>query len=144
MRQFDRLHISLSLVSLNRWLSAKDKLPRVMANIQLLDMLFDLLRKQNGGNKPTLKGYASDSEYVTLSLCVPHLKYALSDEGDIFAPSVVANIPFLLMRQVVRDISETTNRRGCGIWMNGEDILVRLPVEHKSLKKKHYNKDIKR
>ena len=137
MRQFDRLHISLSLVNLNRWLSAKDKLPRVMANIQLLDMLFDLLRKQNGGNKPTLKGYASDSEYVTLSLCVPHLKYALSDEGDIFAPSVVANIPFLLMRQVVRDISETTNRRGCGIWMNGEDILVRLPVEHKSLKKKH-------
>ena len=99
----------------------------------MLDMLFDLLRKQNGGEKPTLKKFTSDREYVTLSFSVPRLTYAVSDEGDIFAPSVAANIPFLLMRQVVRDISETTNRRGCGIWMNGEDVTVRLPIEYKSL-----------
>ena len=133
MRQFDRLHISLSVVSLGRWFTADDNLPRVIVNIQLLDMLFDLLRKQNGGEKPTLAGFTSDREYVTLSLSVPRLTYTVTDEGDIFAPSVAANIPFLLMRQVVRDISETTNRRGCGIWMNGEDVTVRLPIEYKSL-----------
>ena len=133
MRQFDRLHISLSVVSLGRWFTADDNLPRVIVNIQLLDMLFDLLRKQNGGEKPTLAGFTSDREYVTLSLSVPRLTYTVTDEGDIFAPSVAANIPFLLMRQVLRDISETTNRRGCGIWMNGEDVTVRLPIEYKSL-----------
>ena len=133
MRQFDRLHISLSVVSLGRWFTADDNLPRVIVNIQLLDMLFDLLRKQNGGEKPTLAGFTSDREYVTLSLSVPRLTYTVTGEGDIFAPSVAANIPFLLMRQVVRDISETTNRRGCGIWMNGEDVTVRLPIEYKSL-----------
>ena len=133
MRQFDRLHISLSVASLSRWFTADDNLPRVIVNIQMLDMLFDLLRKQNGGEKPTLKKFTSDREYVTLSFSVPRLTYAVSDEGDIFAPSVAANIPFLLMRQVVRDISETTNRRGCGIWMNGEDVTVRLPIEYKSL-----------
>ncbi len=133
MRQFDRLHISLSVVSLGRWFTADDNLPRVIVNIQLLDMLFDLLRKQNGGEKPTLAGFTSDREYVTLSLSVPRLTYTVTDEGDIFAPSVAANIPFLQMRQVLRDISETTNRRGCGIWMNGEDVTVRLPIEYKSL-----------
>ena len=133
MRQFDRLHISLSVVSLGRWFTADDNLPRVIVNIQLLDMLFALLRKQNGGEKPTLAGFTSDREYVTLSLSVPRLTYTVTDEGDIFAPSVAANIPFLLMRQVLRDISETTNRRGCGIWMNGEDVTVRLPIEYKSL-----------
>ena len=133
MRQFDRLHISLSVVSLGRWFTADDNLPRVIVNIQLLGMLFDLLRKQNGGEKPTLAGFTSDREYVTLSLSVPRLTYTVTGEGDIFAPSVAANIPFLLMRQVVRDISETTNRRGCGIWMNGEDVTVRLPIEYKSL-----------
>ena len=133
MRQFDRLHISLSVVSLGRWFTADDNLPRVIVNIQLLGMLFDLLRKQNGGEKPTLAGFTSDREYVTLSLSVPRLTYTVTGEGDIFAPSVAANIPFLLMRQVLRDISETTNRRGCGIWMNGEDVTVRLPIEYKSL-----------
>ncbi|MGM9734459.1 MAG: DUF5112 domain-containing protein [Prevotella sp.] len=133
MRQFDRLHISLSVASLDRWFPADESLPRVIVNVQLLDMLFDLLRKQNGGDKPALAGFTSDREYVTLSLSVPRLIYATSDEGDIFAPSVAANIPFLLMRQVVRDISETTNRRGCGIWMNGEDVTIRLPIEYKSL-----------
>ena len=132
MRQFDRLHITLSVVSLDRWFTADASLPRVTVNIPLLDMLFDLLRRQNGGDKPTLKGFSLDRGYVTLTLCVSRLAYAESDEGDIFAPSVAANIPFLLMRQVVRDISETTNRRGCGMWMTGDDVTVRLPLEYKT------------
>ena len=47
--------------------------------------------------------------------------------GDLFSPTTVDNIPFLVIRQIVRDISELTKRRGCGVKSEGKDIIIRLP-----------------
>ena len=56
-------------------------------------------------------------------LYIPHVDMY---DGDIFSPTTVANIPFLLIRQIVRDISELTNRRGCGVRSINNDLLTRL------------------
>lgn len=127
MRQFDHLHIPLSAVSLDRWFRSEEPLPKVIVNVMLLDNLMELLRKQNGGGMPALEAVKTDGNYVTFTVVMSGLTAADVPGGDIFAPTTADNIPFLVMRQTVRDISEITKRRGCGIWMSGSDITVRLP-----------------
>ena len=127
IRQFDRLHISLSVVPLHRWFSSSDSLPSVIGNMQLLDYLMQLLRKQNEGEMPVLASAAVEGEYVSITLTMSRMAKEHESGVDIFSPSTVENIPFLVIRQIVRDISEHTNRRGCGVRLNGNDIIIRLP-----------------
>ena len=133
MRQFDRLHISLSVVPLDRWFGTSDSLPSVIGNVQLLDYLLQLLRKQNEGEMPVLVSADVDGEYVSITLTMSRMTKEHESGVDIFSPSTVENIPFLVIRQIVRDISEHTNRRGCGVRLNGNDIIIRLPF-HKQNK----------
>jgi hypothetical protein len=42
----------------------------------------------------------------------------------------VSPITSLLCRQIVRDHGETTHRRGCGVVMENEKIIVILPREN--------------
>lgn len=47
---------------------------------------------------------------------------------DSFAPQV-GNIPFMICRQIMREIAEHANRHGCGITVDrsdGEMLVVRL------------------
>ena len=127
MRQFDHLHISLSVVGLDRWFTSPDSLPSVIGNVLLLDYLMQLLCKQNGGEMPVLASADVEGEYISITLTM--LRMATVDEAgiDIFSPTTVENIPFLVIRQIVRDLSELTNRRGCGVRLNGNDIIIRLP-----------------
>lgn len=133
MRQFDHLHIPITAVSLYRWFKSEESLPEVIVNTMLLDSLVELLRKQNGGVMPNLTAIKADRGYVTFTVSMTQMTAADVPGGDIFAPTTVDNIPFLIMRQTVRDISEITKRRGCGIWMSGKDITIRLPeYKHKT------------
>lgn len=133
MRQFDHLHIPITAVSLYRWFKSEESLPEVIVNTMLLDSLVELLRKQNGGVMPNLTAIKADRGYVTFTVSMTQMTAADVPGGDIFAPTTVDNIPFLIMHQTVRDISEITKRRGCGIWMSGKDITIRLPeYKHKT------------
>lgn len=127
MRQFDHLHISITAICLDRWFGSTSPLPRVLGNIQLLDYLVELLRKQNQDEMPRLTSAAVDGDYVNVTLSMLSIPHVDMYDGDIFSPTTVANIPFLLIRQIVRDISELTNRRGCGVRSINNDIIIRLP-----------------
>ena len=127
MRQFDHLHISITAICLDRWFGSTSPLPRVLGNIQLLDYLVELLRKQNQDEMPRLTSAAVDGDYVNVTLSMLSIPHVDMYDGDIFSPTTVANIPFLLIRQIVRDISELTNRRGCGVRSMNNDIIIRLP-----------------
>jgi len=111
----------------------------VECDLRMMNCLFEILRKQNGGQKPTLTqaeepklaaaGYARiNAEMTTLRL---------SDEecAALFTPSI-DNIPYLICRQIIGDLSEQTNRRGCGIQASKADngatnVVITLPTGKK-------------
>ena len=127
MRQFDHLHTPIAAVGLDRWFSSPSPLPKVLANVQLLSFLVQLLRKQNNGDMPSLGSTIVEGEYVSITLTMSSLPKIDPSGGDLFSPTTVDNIPFLVIRQIVRDISELTKRRGCGVKSEGKDIIIRLP-----------------
>jgi len=43
-------------------------------------------------------------------------------------PNAPSDIDYLCCRQILRDIGETTHRRGCGITANGTSVTVTLPA----------------
>lgn len=79
----------------------------VMGDPLMLKHLFDILQKQNGGTFASVR--VTERGYVDFMLEMDKLEYR-----DIFVPSM-ENIPFMICRQIVRENSESTNQRGCGI-----------------------------
>ncbi len=91
---------------------------QVEGNVKLdrdkLVYLFDVLYKEGGSKEITNKESGIGSHYTTF--CVPMPKLRLSEQQctELFTP-LTANLKFLLCRQIVREIGEVTNMRGCGI-----------------------------
>ena len=85
----------------------------VKVDDDMLRYLFDILKEQNGGE---LVLTAEDKDPV---YCLIHVKMNnlhLSDEqvAALFTPNTV-DMQFMLCRQIVREVGEATNARGCGI-----------------------------
>ena len=78
----------------------------------LLRYLFDILLKQLGGKlgEPSY----SDDGCVTFSVSLSSLVLSAEQCSELFTPSE-ENIPLLVCKQIVRDHSEFTNLRMCGI-----------------------------
>ena len=105
---------------------------RVLGDANLLGYLFELImsdnkgeksanreeRIGNGGEKTGEQVYAKpkDERYV-----VYHVKLA----------SCLSPLTSLLCRQIVRDHGEATNRRGCGITNDSDQIIITLPAAPK-------------
>ena len=82
------------------------------------------------GEKPTFTVADKDSRYVTLRATYPGMHLNHEECHELFNPSM-HNLPFLLCRQIVRDIGNSANARGCGILAEqndngGVDIVVTL------------------
>ena len=79
-----------------------------------LDYMFRLLKKVNSGIKPDVETMDAGGTYIVLRVRMKHL--SLTDEQcrQLFTEST-ADLTFLLCRQIVRDLGEFTNARGCGI-----------------------------
>ncbi len=80
----------------------------------MIHHLFSLLYKIGGSKQISRKESGEGSLYLTL--CVPMPQLRLSDRqcADLFIPLTV-NLDCLLCRQIVRELGEVTNMRGCGI-----------------------------
>ena len=102
----------------------------VLGDEQMLRYLFEILGKQGGGEKPVITAANKDDRYVTLRVTYHNLRLSHEECHGLFDPSM-HNIPFLLCRQIVRDIGNATNARGCGIVAEqnsegGTDLVVTL------------------
>ena len=86
----------------------------ILGDRQMLRYLFSLLAKQGGGASPNMSVSESGNRYVTFRLSYPKMKLSDEECHELFNPSL-GNLPFLLCRQIVRDIGDATNARGCGI-----------------------------
>ena len=106
----------------------------ILGDANLIAYLFEILRKQGGGER---KISQKDDKYVEVVVQMPKLH--LTDEAahDLFNPAT-NHIPYLLCRQIVRDHGEATNRRLCGIWAENNEgkteIKIILPSVCKTLK----------
>ena len=81
----------------------------VLGEEPMLRYLFEILQKQSGSKTFHVETTDESTKYVSFRVKMEHVAYR-----EFFTPSI-ANIPFLICRQIVRENSEYTNRRGCGI-----------------------------
>ena len=118
MRQVSETHLQLMPVELYG--------QTVIGDRTQLRYLFELLTRQ----KENIIAEAKDERYVLYTVTMPQLRLT-DEEAAMLFTAKQDNIKYLLCRQIVRDHSETTNRRGCGIWaesVNGiTNIKITLP-----------------
>lgn len=115
VRQTESLQLALSAVPIHDIVKdVRGEKLCVLGNRNLLEYLFEILRKQNGRLPLDVTAEAKDDRYVQFSVKMTGLHIDERKASDLFVPSV-DNIPYLLCRQIVRDHSESANRRGCGI-----------------------------
>ena len=102
----------------------------ILGDYTMLKLLFSILKKQGGGGKPMFNVSHKDDRYVVVKVEFPQMALSEEECHELFNPGM-SNIPFLLCRQIVRDVGEYTNARGCGIMAQpngkgGTDIMVTL------------------
>ena len=91
----------------------------------VLEHMFGILRKNSEDGKFTAGISRKDDRYVVIETVIK----SRADGADLFAPRT-DNIPYLLCRRIIRDHSEATGLRGCGIDAAADaDGKVRIRVK---------------
>lgn len=141
MRQLDSIKLvckPVSLSSVRRDVVNECKHDSVlMCDADMLAYLFEILRKENNGHQVVIKTIhpSKDQRYADILLRLEECTLSESECQTLFFPSS-QRLPFLLCRQIVRDIGETTNARGCGIRAEkstsgtGTDIHLIMALAH--------------
>ena len=119
MRQLERTTLRLQPLEHN-----------ILGNEILIRYLFDILKKQNGNQALAIDYDVRDALYVDCRVRMTALHLSEEEAHGLFMPQI-ANIPYLLCRQIVRDHGETSNRRACAIRAeiidNTTTIIITLP-----------------
>lgn len=130
-RQTDRARLRVRAVPAGEFADVAAEELRVAADRDMLKYLFDILRRQAGGKRLDVRVGRKNERYLVFSVAMPGLLLSEEQAQTLFTPAV-GNIPYLLCRQIVREHSEATNRRGCGIQAVLRDgvtvIEITLPV----------------
>ena len=72
------------------------------------------MQRLNEGEKPVVSSEDQDGKYVVLRAQMNRLKLTEEECSHLFTP-LTKNVQFLLCRQIIRELGEQTNARGCGI-----------------------------
>ena len=97
----------------------------------LIKYLFDMLIKLSGEKTIEKSISNKDNHYVIITMILTSLQLNAKQCAELFTPASV-NIEYMICRQIVREIGESTNLRGCGIQAlenkpDGVKILIKLP-----------------
>lgn len=125
-RQVETITFECKPVSLNELLGVDGYV--VWGDKVLVAYLFDVLKGQCGCSFASIMTSPSDSRYVILEFAGQSSGFVDGKNQDPFAPQV-NNIPFMICRQVMREIAKHTNRHGCGVTVGRSDggmLVVRL------------------
>jgi len=85
----------------------------------LLEYMVDILTKHCGLIPNETMVIYSDERYLTLRLLCSKINCTEKD-FDYFAPDI-RNIPFLMCRQIIREMADLTNMHGCGLRVSPDD-----------------------
>lgn len=109
-------------------------LNQVETNVKIDDniihYLLTLIRKLSGEKVLSLKNNNSSKDYMQYKIEMPNLKLTREQTHNLFTPST-HDLSCLVIRQIVREIGETTNQRGCGVLAmhrddGGIDVILTL------------------
>ncbi|MGN1375513.1 MAG: DUF5112 domain-containing protein [Prevotella sp.] len=99
----------------------------VMGDATLINYLIDIIKRHCGVIQQEITETEKDGKYIVIN--APCHDKGLTPErcASLFEPAI-GNLPFLICRQIVREISEMTNLHGCGITTdtdgeNGETVI---------------------
>ncbi len=89
--------------------------------------LFDILKKQIKVKnlKSTIENFGT--RYILVKVDAENLQLTDEECKSLFTPFTL-NPDYLLCRQIVRDIGEITNARGCGISANKQDGKISIDI----------------
>lgn len=106
----------------------------VWGDRDLLAYMFLMIRKLNGGEPPRYD-VTADGAYLRLHTLVAA---DMHRQPNAFVPDK-SNVPFLVIRQILRETSSATNLCGCGVSVRftgaGAELSVVLPEYNKTRKK---------
>ena len=123
------------------------KLPEIteyelLGDKDMLEYLFAILKKQSGDQKLNITSEAKATRYVVLNIAMPRLKLTDEQCRNLFTSETI-DLQFMLCRQIVRDIGETTNARGCGILARKDEsgqVVIQLTLARKTNKNNEITK----
>ena len=107
---------------------------QVEANLRidnnLTSYLLNLLRKLSGEKSLNITKNEIDSTYNVFTVEMPLLCIDEEQLANLFTP-LTSNLSCLVIRQIIREIGETTNHRGCGVYAvqrsdKGTNVLITL------------------
>ena len=108
----------------------------ILGDETLVRYMFDILRKI-AGQKLRPEYTKREGGYVEVRVPMPALNLSETEVVELFTPSK-DRLPYLLCKQIVRDLGEATNRRGCGIYAtiidNTANMIITLPSVWKNSK----------
>ena len=93
----------------------------------MINYLFDILKKQSGDQKLSIKEQERDPTYTILIIPMQKLNFTEEQCQQLFTPLTV-NIQYLLCKQIVRDIGEVTNARACGISAERTEVGIIMKI----------------
>ncbi len=128
-RQSNGISIQCKPVDMSYYLSEKQI--TLWGDKSLYDYLFILLKRKNNGIAPSCKIKSICTPYVQLEIIMDYMAVSSNKHSNIFVPHI-DNIPFLVCRQIIREISDATNLCGCGITASVKDnnklsVVLTLP-----------------
>lgn len=128
MRQLAHTGLSIGSVSVRQLLGPSVADVCVLGDAGALEYMFEILRRQQGFAGVRVGEDAADGRYVVFVVSISGVEPG--KVGAMFTLSV-DNIPYLVCRQIVREHSEATGRRRCGMAAfpaeGGAAIEITLP-----------------
>ena len=106
MRQVDTIKQKTEIVELYG--------QQVYGDKEMLQYLFSILKRQSPSSEIRVSSSEKNAQYVEYEVQIPGIHLSESECRMLFTPDM-KHIPYLLCRQIVRDMGESTNHRGCGI-----------------------------
>lgn len=131
MRQLDTIKPTCHKVKIP--VEGADTMEKVLADEEMLCYLFELFKRRNDNKEAMVISSSVSGRYVCVEIEMSNIKVTESQASSLFTP-IADNIPFLICRQIVRDIGECTGMRGCGISASSTDdgslsMVITLPYK---------------
>lgn len=93
-----------------------------------MDYLFEILKKMNGGTMPEIQTHYKDNIYAVVQCKMSALCLDSEQQQQLFTPLTI-DTNYLVCRQIIRELGEQTNSRGCGILAKENNIIeITIPI----------------
>lgn len=119
LRQFAEVKYQCKVVyaaeTMGNWLPHEMEELYFMGDADLLRYLFDLLRKHLNEYKENIRTEIREIPYIAVIIELGKEIYSDTDCRQLFSPTTQC-LDFFVCSQILRDIGEMTNARGCGIF----------------------------